>query len=150
MLQKIEQLRYAHFKIVQSKLEIRLKIISYFTKIFAKVTFYRYLNLVMKSFISDKSTYIHIYIIIRVIISLTHIVYLFSIKMLYRAQNAITVLLFTFFKGKLSNSEYSNAIFDQSSHHRNVALYNAHSVSVIALSWYSERLVFESGSTKIF
>ena len=86
--------------------------ISYFTKIFQKVNFSRYLNLVMKSFLSHKSTYIYIYIIIHVIISLTHIDYIFIIKIMYRAQNVITTLLFTFSWGKLSKSEYSNATCD--------------------------------------
>ena len=89
-----------------------MKMISYFTEIFEKVTFSRYLNLVMKLFFSDKSTYIHIYIIIHVILSFTHIVYIFIIKIMHRAKNAVTTVLFTFSWDKLSNSEYSSAIFD--------------------------------------
>ena len=52
------------------------------------------------------------YIIIHVIISLTHTVYLFIIKIMYRAQNVVTTMLFTFSWGKLSNSVNSNDIFD--------------------------------------
>ena len=84
--------------------------ISYFTKIFQKVTFFRYLNLVMKLFISEKSLYHHIYIINHAIISLTHTAYIFEIKCMHRAQNVITTNLFTFSWAKLSNVEYSNAI----------------------------------------
>ena len=73
-----------------------MKMISYFTEIFEKVTFSRYLNLVMKLFFSDKSTYIHIYIIIHVILSFTHLIYIFSIKMMHRAKNGVTNMLFTF------------------------------------------------------
>ena len=63
-----------------------MKMISYlFTEIFEKVTFPRYLNLVMKLFFLDKSTYIHRYIIIHVIISFTHIVYIITIKMMHRS-----------------------------------------------------------------
>ena len=74
-----------------------MKMISYFTEIFEKVTFSRYLNLVMKLFFLNKSTYIHIYITIHVIISFTHIVYIISIIMMHRAKNAVTAMLFTFF-----------------------------------------------------
>ena len=73
-----------------------MKMISYFTEIFEKVTFSRYLNLVMKYFFSDKSSYIHIYIIIHVILSSTQIVYIFIIKIMHKDKNAVTTVLFTF------------------------------------------------------
>ena len=69
-----------------------MKMISYFTEIFEKVTFSRYLNLVMKLIFLDKSTYIRMYIIIHVIHSFTHIVFIFIIKIMHRAKNAVTTM----------------------------------------------------------
>ena len=50
--------------------------------------------------------------IIHVILPLTQIVYIFSIKMTSRVKNEIITMLFTKSSGKLSNGKYSSAIFD--------------------------------------
>ena len=72
-----------------------------------KVKFFRYLNLVMKLFISEKFSYHHIYIIIHAIISLTHTVHIFRIKMMHRAQNVIITMLFTF---SWANCQIANTV----------------------------------------